>query len=65
MLLSIYPEYEWLSWRFTQIPKNFWEKMENQKKFVDWAGKKLGIKEMDDWYKILREVEISENFLKK
>ena len=64
LLAAVYPEYEWLPWRFMHTPKNFWNDVNNQKKFVDWAGKQLQIKELSDWYsksnkvKILFQVEI-------
>ena len=56
LLTSIIPEYEWVPWRFSRLPKNYWEDVKNQRKFMDWAGKELGIKEMDDWYKVPNEV---------
>ena len=48
----MYPEYEWLPWKFDAAPRHYWESLENQRKFMDWAGKELGIKEMSDWYKV-------------
>ena len=60
MLLSAaFPEYEWLPWKFNKCPRNFWDDLKNQRKFMDWAGKELGIKEMSDWYKVMEKVEKS------
>ena len=56
LLSSTYPEYEWLPWKFSKCPKNFWEDKGNQRKFMDWAGKELEIKEMNDWYKVTNQV---------
>jgi hypothetical protein len=53
----MYPEYEWLPWKFDMCPNNFWEDVKNQKRFLDWAGKELKIKEMSDWYKISKYVK--------
>ena len=52
LLSHIYPDYGWLPWKFAKVPKLFWNSMTNQRKFMDWAGKQLGVKEMNDWYKI-------------
>jgi hypothetical protein len=57
LLIAVYPEYEWLPWKFTQSPKNYWIDIQNKKKFLDWAGKQLGIKEPSDWHKVTPKVE--------
>jgi hypothetical protein len=59
LLSGVYPEFDWLPWKFEKTPKNFWVDMKNQRKFLDWAGKQLGIKEMSDWYKISSKVYLS------
>jgi hypothetical protein len=38
---------------------NYWEDVNNQKKFVNWAASQLHIKDMSDWYKITRKVRNS------
>ena len=52
MLSKIYSEYEWLPWRFVNCPKNYWEDVNNQKRFMSWVAKELIVKEMSDWYKV-------------
>jgi hypothetical protein len=56
MLSSVYPEHNWLEWKFDRRPVNFWTNLGNQRKFLDWAGKELKIKELDDWYKVTLKV---------
>ena len=56
MFSSVYPEYDWLPWKFTKTPLDYWNHVKNQRKFMDWAGKELGIKELDNWYNFSREV---------
>jgi hypothetical protein len=58
LLSSVFPDQEWLPWKFANAPKNFWNQIENQRKFMDWAGKQLNIKDMSDWYKVTQEVVI-------
>jgi hypothetical protein len=55
----VYPEYKWLPWLFERLPPGFWRDANNLRLFLNWAGKKLGIKEMKDWvaYPFLKEVQ--------
>jgi hypothetical protein len=52
----MYPEYDWLPWKFDNCPRNYWASLQNQRKFMDWAASQLNIKEMSDWYKISVQV---------
>jgi hypothetical protein len=56
LLSSTYPDYDWLPWKFTLCPRNFFNDPKNQRKFMDWAAKELNIKEMSDWYNITAKV---------
>ncbi len=56
MLFSVYPDYEWLPWKFAQSPKFFWEDVKNQRQFMDWAGKQLGVESLEDWYNVSARV---------
>ena len=56
LLSSVYPEYPWIPWKWARVPKGYWFNPENKQKFIEWAGKELGIKEMSDWYKITDKV---------
>jgi hypothetical protein len=59
LLSSIYPEYEWLPWKFAVVsPRNYWEDIRNRRKFTDWAAKELNVKKMSDWYKVTTKVKI-------
>ena len=52
LLKSVYPEYNWIEWKFTCVPTNFWEDKKNHRKYADWLGIELGYKTMEDWYKV-------------
>jgi hypothetical protein len=56
MLSTLYPEYDWLPWKFAQSPKKFWDDISNQKRFLEWAGNQLGVKQYSDWYKVTPKV---------
>jgi hypothetical protein len=59
MLSAVYPEYNWLPWKFDRLPRNFWNEIANHRKFLDWAANELEIKEFSDWYKIIAQVIFS------
>ena len=55
LISSVYPEYNWLLWKFQGTPiKGL--KQEEWKQFMDIIAKALNIKELKDWYKIKTEV---------
>jgi hypothetical protein len=56
LLSAVYPDHEWLPWKFEKTSKNFWDQPTNQRSFMEWAGKQLQIKDMNDWYKISKQV---------
>lgn len=55
LLVVAYPNYDWLPWKFDKSP-TFWIDPENQRKFIEWAGKQLGVVNMSDWYNITNQV---------
>jgi hypothetical protein len=60
-LQKIYKNYDWLGWKFTSSPNNFWDDEENIKNYAVWLGKILGYSKMEDWYKINTNI-ISDNY---
>ena len=58
LLKSIYPEYKWLFWKFTSAPNNSWDSKENQLEYINWLSQELGFTNMEDWYKITRNIFI-------
>jgi hypothetical protein len=59
MITTIFPEHKWLPWKFANTPKSFWDLLNNQRKFLDWVGSELGVKNLEDWYKIRVKVKFS------
>jgi len=52
LLNSILPELNFLPWKFVKAPGGFWEKLENQQRYLSWLGGKLGFAKPEDWYNI-------------
>jgi hypothetical protein len=53
-LKDVYPEHQWLEWQFNVAPTQFWDSRANQLRFVEWAGKELGITSLSGWYSVSR-----------
>jgi hypothetical protein len=56
LLSTVFPEYEWLPWKFGVIKRDFWHDVKNQRKFMEFSAKELNIKEMSDWYQVKLKV---------
>ena len=56
VLSRMYPDYEWLPWKFEYCTRNFWLDVKNIRRYLDWAGKEMGVKEMSDWYNVTYDV---------
>jgi len=51
--------FDFLPWKFKQVPKNFWKKMENRRSYLKWLGQELGFEKPEDWYLITRKAIVS------
>jgi len=40
-LQAIYPEHNWIPWKFNTVPRSYWENLQNQKSFFDWVAIQL------------------------
>jgi hypothetical protein len=57
-LQDVYSDYKWLPWRIHQNSRDYWNKNEHQRLFLDWLGTKIGIQTYEDWYTItLNQIE--------
>jgi len=61
LLESIYPDFKWDPLKFIKAPMNYWDSMENQRKFMENLSIKLGIHGKDDevdkrWYKLTHKM---------
>jgi hypothetical protein len=48
----VYPDYNWLPWKFSKCPNKFWDDVKNQRKFMDWAAEQLNVNKMTDWQNV-------------
>lgn len=48
-LSSVYPNHEWMPWKFKNVGSRWWAKLENQRRFLDWCASELHIESGSDW----------------
>jgi len=54
-VMEMFPDYEWLPWKFTRVIQDFWKDENNCKKYVNWLGKELRYTTMEHWYQITQD----------
>ena len=62
LLTTAYPEYEWTPWLFGKCPQNFWDSIENQKKFLSWVAIQRNVNSLDDWYHVSQKVTVGNHW---
>jgi hypothetical protein len=63
MLSTLNPEYDWLPWKFDRLPDQYWNDLQNQRKFLDWAARQLNIEKFSGWYSVKIKVDFQlENY---
>lgn len=55
LLRSVFPDHVWETHRFGTVPQGYWNDSENIHTFMRWLGKRIGVEEMKDWYKLTKE----------
>jgi hypothetical protein len=52
LLVTTYPDHEWLPWRFRKTEPRWFEQQDNRRMFFDWLGKRVGVVDKQDWEKV-------------
>ena len=52
MLSNIYPEYNWVPWRFSHVPKGLRSDPQILSDAIDYIESHFSIKGSEDWYRI-------------
>jgi hypothetical protein len=52
ILISVYPNHNWLRWKFGGFNTEYWEDKQNLRDVVDWISKELRISSLEDWYRV-------------
>src|SRR5690606_12641352 len=51
-LKKLYPNHNWDPIRFSRVPQGYWTDVNTQRLALEKLGKQLGVKTLDDWYKM-------------
>lgn len=51
-LMKVYPEHNWVSWKFNKAAKGVWNSSDNIKQFLSELSQQLSIQTLDDWYRV-------------
>jgi len=53
LLKTIFPEEEWYEWKFKQATNGFWDKLENQRRYLEWLKHTQNI---ESWYNVETQI---------
>lgn len=51
-VMACHPRYPWKEWLFDKTPKKFWKSTANRRRYMDWLGERIGVRQPDDWYAV-------------
>ena len=49
---DLFPRHAWCEWEFSRVPKAFWRRPENRRRYTRWLGETLGLRRLTDWQRI-------------
>ncbi len=52
LLKAIYPQYKWDITKFNQLPRGYWNDIDNQRAFMAQLAKTLNITHTKDWFRL-------------
>ncbi len=61
LITALVSRRQWHIWKFTAVPKGFWDLKQNRIDYLKWLGKELGYKSQEDWYQVC-DSRINQNF---
>ena len=56
LFCNVYPNHNWLPWRFGVTTRSFWQDENNKKEYIKWLGNQLNIKDYNGWYNVTQHV---------
>lgn len=54
-LQVLFPEHEWLPWKFSRTATNYWSSIDNCRHYLSRLALELGISSMEQWYSLTKE----------
>lgn len=50
--VHVYPQHEWLLWKFDTSPMSYWTQPGNRAHFIKWFASLSGFSSLDRWYSV-------------
>jgi hypothetical protein len=54
-LKALYPEHNWLEWRFPKVSRSYWTEESRRTAYLMWLKEYMGYTRPEDWYQLKRE----------
>ena len=54
-LVDYKPDYPWLPWKLSCVPKGYWDVADHRRNYMNWLGTQLGYVDVSDWYQLQQE----------
>jgi hypothetical protein len=54
-LSKIFPDHHWQGFLFDRVSSGYWNDPANHKLYFEWIGQQLGVKQLEDWYKVSKQ----------
>jgi hypothetical protein len=51
-VLDVFPEYDWIPWKFRNISRGFFDDVIHQRQYFDWLSEQLQFQSMEEWYDV-------------
>jgi hypothetical protein len=61
MVKAVYPEHEWIPWKFDKVPANYWRDEANRNRYWEWLAKAVNVTAPEQWYEILDKNLVMKN----
>jgi hypothetical protein len=49
---DLFPASAWCEWKFSRVPKAFWRRLQNRRRYTHWLGETLGLHRSKDWRRV-------------
>ncbi len=54
-VMETFPDHDWKEWRFVSCPRRFWSDRKNHRRYMEWLGEQIGVRELADWYRFTNQ----------
>lgn len=52
LIRELYPDRQWLPWKFKQVYQGYWSREKNRLLYLNWLEEQLGYSQPEDWYQV-------------